>query len=112
MFESLRVLHYQKYGCDLELILFQFYTNPLEIMAIQLREVEYYRRKERSIGVSVVVNEDNFFSRSEIQRRDFLRDIIVTKLELLRKTVKRGKLDTNIELLLLEVKMLLGEWRI
>ena len=112
VFDKLGVLGFEKYGQDLELILFQFYTNPLEIVAIRLREVEYYRRKERAIGVSVVVNERNFFNGSEMERQDFLRDIIVTKLELLGKTVKRGKLDTNIDLLQQDVKKLLGEWRV
>lgn len=89
----------QDYGNDLKLILFQFYINPHPIELENIEEVESYRKKERSIGLSVIVNNDNFFNKTEFERYEFLKKSILHKLDLLKNVVLQKKLDTKIELL-------------
>lgn len=71
-----------------------------------LRETGNYRRKEKSIGLPVIIHDENFFNRSDLERRRFLKDVILEKLALLAKVVKRNKLDTDIELLKSDVESL------
>ena len=73
-----------------------------------LKEIENYRKKEKSIGVSIVVTDENFFNKSEEGRYNFLKDSILQKLGLLNESVKKKKLDTNMELLIDDVKKVLA----
>ncbi len=61
-----------KYGADLELILLQYEVFPDREAEANLSEIERYRPKERSIGIPVVVNSENFFDKNENERRKFL----------------------------------------
>ena len=97
--DTLKQLNYADYGKDLILVLFQFYVNPLPHMEQILKEIEPYRKKEKSIGIPIIVTDENFFSKSEEGRFNFLKQSILKKLDLLTEVVKKRKLDTNIELL-------------
>ncbi len=104
-----RKLKRKDYGRDLELILFQFYVNPLTIQLENLKEIERYRKKEKSIGIPVVVTGENFFSKSEATRFAFLKQSIVQKLDVLAKVVTRNKLDTKIGLLKSDLEKCLSD---
>ena len=106
--DALKKLEREDYGNDLVLILFQFYVNPIPILAQNLKEIEAYRKKERSIGIPIIVNDDNFFSKPESERYDFLKQSILQKLDLLAKLIKRRKLDTKIDLLKSDVRKALS----
>ncbi|WP_461639615.1 hypothetical protein [Labilibaculum euxinus] len=95
--ETLKKLSYENYGKDMKRILFQFYVNPIPYELQNLKEIENYRKKEKSIGIPIIVNEENFFSKSEPERVDFIKISILQKLDLLSEVVKKKKLDTNIE---------------
>jgi hypothetical protein len=97
--DTLKQLNHKDYGNDLVLILFQFYVNPLPIQSEGLKEIESYRKKEKSIGISIVVNDENFFNKPEKDRHLFLRQSILRKLGLLSEVISRRKLDTKIDLL-------------
>jgi hypothetical protein len=97
--DSLKKLKYENYGNDLKLALFQFYVNPIEYELDNLKPIESYRKNEKSIGIPIIINEENFFSKSEQERYNFLKTSILDKLDLLAEVVKKKKLDTNIELL-------------
>lgn len=56
----LKSLSYADYGRDLKRILFQFYIMPCDYERIHIKEIEQYRKKEKSIGIPVVV-ERSFF---------------------------------------------------
>lgn len=99
-------LNYQNYGKDLELILFQFYINPIPYLLSSIEEIEKYRKKEKSIGIPIVVTDDNFFNISEENRYIFLIKEILDKIDVLEKVVKKKKLDTNVELLKSNIKEL------
>jgi hypothetical protein len=73
----------------------------------KLKEIESYRKNEKSIGIPIIVNEDNFFSKSEEGRQEFLRQSIFQKLELLAEVVKKKKLDTDMELLKSDLEKIL-----
>ncbi|QHV95639.1 hypothetical protein [Spirosoma endbachense] len=93
----LKKLKHTHYGKDLELILFQFYVNPLLVELQNMKEIENYRKKEKAIGIPIIINGENFFSKPEEGRFDFLKEAILQKLDLLTVVVKRKKLDTQVE---------------
>jgi hypothetical protein len=96
---TLKKLKREDYGKDLELVLFQFYVSPLPITLQNLKEIESYRKKEKSIGVPIIINNENFFSKSKEARFIFLQESILQKLDLVAEIIKRRKLDTKIDLL-------------
>jgi len=98
----------ETYGKDLMIILFQFYVNPLPIELQNLKEIEPYRKKEKAIGIPIIVNDENFFSKSEEGRYNFLKQSILQKLDLLAEVVKKKKLDTNMEQLKTDVQEILN----
>ena len=97
--KTLKKLNRESYGSDMSLILFEFYVNPIPYMLQNLKEIEAYRKKEKSIGIPIIVNAENFFDQSEEGRYNFLKQSIFQKLDILAEVVKKKKLDTNIELL-------------
>lgn len=101
--EPLKTLKRRDYGGHLDLALLMFYVLPLLEELTYLKEINRYRPKERSVGIPIIIHDENFFNRSDYERRVFLRTTILEKLDLLAKVVKRNKLDTNIELLKTDV---------
>jgi len=97
--DTLKKLEHENYGKDLKLVLFQFYVNPISIQVQCLKEIENYRKNEKSIGIPIIVNDENFFSKSEEERYNFLKLSILQKMDLLAEVVKKKKLDTNMVLL-------------
>jgi len=95
--EPLKKLKHKDYGKDLILALFQFYVNPIPIVEQSLKEIEPYRKKEKSIGIPIIINDKTFFSKSEEDRYNFLKQSILQKLDVLSEIVKKKKLDTDIE---------------
>lgn len=95
--KELKRLNYENYGKDLKLALFQFYVNPIAYELQHLKEIESYRKNEKSIGIPIVINDENFFSKSEEERYKFLKESILRKMDLLEDVVKKRKLDTNVE---------------
>ena len=106
--DILKKLKHEDYGNDLKLILFQFYVNPIPCELEHLEPIERYRKKEKSIGIPIVVNNDNFFSKSEEERYHFLQQSIFEKMDILAEVVKRKKLDTKMDLLKSDLKRILG----
>ncbi|WPU92475.1 hypothetical protein SNE25_24410 [Mucilaginibacter sabulilitoris] len=105
--DTLQKLRNETYGKDLAIILFQFYVKPIPYLLQNLKEIENYRKNEKSIGIPIIVTDENFFNKSELDRRAFLKQAILTKLELLAEVVKKKKLDTNIALLKADVAKML-----
>jgi hypothetical protein len=105
--DTLKKLKHKDYGEGLTLILFQFYVSPLPIQLENLPEIERYRKKEKAIGIPVIVNRENFFSKPEETRRAFLKQSIFQKLNLLAEIIKKRKLDTKIDLLKSDLEKLL-----
>jgi hypothetical protein len=95
--DTLKSLNYKDYGKDLILALFQFYVNPIAYELENLKEIESYRKREKSIGIPIVINNENFFSKQEEDRISFITTTIFKKLDLLEEVVKKRKLDTDIE---------------
>ncbi len=105
---KLKRLSYEDYGKDLKLILLQFYVKPMQLELKNLKEIESYRKKEKAIGVPIVITEDNFFNKKEKDRRDFLKKIILDKMNVLEDVVKKRKLDTNMSNLKLDLEHILS----
>lgn len=95
----LKRINHEDYGKDLVLILFEFNVKPTSIELEAIKEIGSYRKKEKSIGIPIIVNDENFFNQSEEERYNFLKQAIFHKLDLLAEVIKKKKLDTNIELL-------------
>ena len=101
---TLKKLNNEDYGNDLELALFQFYIKPIPYLLQNLKEIESYRKKEKAIGIPVIVTDENFFNKSEEERYQFLRRSIFQKLDLLAEVIKKKKLDTNMEKLKIDLE--------
>lgn len=105
---ELKRLKHEDYGKDVRLILFQFYLNPFSDELQSLKEIESYRKSEKSVGVPIIVTDDNFFNKSEEERYYFLKESILKKIEPLAEVVKKRKLDTKMGLLKSDLKNLLN----
>ena len=97
--KTLKKLNRESYGNDMSLILFQFYVNPIPYVLQNLKEIEAYRKKEKSVAIPIIVNAENFFNQSVEGRYNFLKQTIFQKLDVLAGVVNKKKLDTKIELL-------------
>jgi hypothetical protein len=107
--DILAKLKHEDYGKDLELALFEFNVKPSQDELRHIREIDYYRKKEKSIGIPVIVTDENFFNQSEEGRYEFLKQTILRKLDLLAAVVKRRKMDTRMELLKSDLQKLFDE---
>ena len=107
--DTLKQLNHEDYGKDLKLALFQFYVNPIQYKLENLKEIESYRKNEKSIGIPIIINDKNFFSKSEKERYAFLRRSIFEKLDVLAEVVKKKKLDTRVDILKAELDKI---WKI
>lgn len=106
--DTLKKLKHQDYGNDLTLILFQFYVKPIPLELQSLKEIDGYRKKEKSIGIPIIVTDENFFSQSEEGRYNFLKQTVLQKMDILTEVVKKKKLDTKMELLKADLQKLLS----
>lgn len=96
------------YGEDLKLALFEFYVNPTPAELKYFKEIESYRKKEKAIGIPIIITDENFFNKSEEERYEFLKVSIMKKMDLLEAVVKRRKLDTNMKQLKSDLVKLLS----
>ena len=86
--------------------------NPIPYLSSALKKIESFRPSEKSIGVCIIVNGENFFSKSEEERYIFLKSEIWDRILLVEKMVKRRKMDTNMELLKEDLRKILDEWKV
>lgn len=105
--EQLKSLKWQAFGQDFHLILFEIYVNPIPYERQALKEMGNYRRKEKSIGIPIILDWENFFGLSESDRQNFFHSTILKRLDMLKEKVKRSKLDLDIEKLILQTDKLL-----
>jgi hypothetical protein len=105
---TLKKLKHEDYGKDLVLALFQFNVKPTPMELQRLKEIEPYRSKEKAIGIPIIVTDENFFSKPEEGRYNFLKQSIFQKLDLLAEVVKKKKLDTNMEQLKTDLQKILN----
>ncbi len=94
--QVLKKLHKEEYGYDLVLILYEFYVNPLDIKIKKLKEIGIYRKKEKSIGIPIIINKENFFSKNDAEKKIWIKETIIKRIDLLDKKVKANKLDTKL----------------
>jgi len=106
--DTLKKLKHKDYGKDMMMILFEFYVNPIPYLLQNLKEIDSYRKNEKSIAVRIVVTDENFFSKSEEGRYSFLKQSVLQKLDLLAEVVKKKKLDTKMDLLKSDLQKLLS----
>ena len=99
----------EDYGTDISLILFEFYINPIPYLRENLKEIGSYRKKEKSIGIPTLLDNENFFNLNKNEQNEYLKNTILNKLTLVKEKVKRNKLNFNIDELILDVKKLYVE---
>ena len=96
----------------MDLILFQFYVNPIPYQLPGIKEIERFRPSEKAVGVNIIANEENFFNKPEIEHCTFLKAEIWSRILLVEKMIKRRKMDTDIELLKEDLQKILDEWKV
>jgi hypothetical protein len=95
--DKLKRLKIKDYGNDLILVLFEFNVKPTPIELSYLKEIGSYRKKEKSIGIPIIITDENFFNKTEEERYRFLKEVILNKMDLLENVVKKKKLDTDVK---------------
>lgn len=103
----LKKIQYSDYGQDLKRILFQFYVLPCDYERVHIRDIENYRKREKAIGISIIIESD-FFQYSDTQRKCILVSSIISKIEELKEIIEKNSLDTNFEQLVLDLRQELG----
>ena len=104
----LKKVVFNSYGKDIKLILFEFYINPIIEQFKYIEKDISYKRKEKSIGIPIVITDDNFFSKSESEKKRFLESIIFEKLRLLTEYVEKKKLDIHTELIIKDLQQVIA----
>lgn len=105
----LKKIQYSDYGQDLKRILFQFYVLPCDYERVHIRNIENYRKREKAIGISIIIESD-FFQYSDAQRKCILVSSIISKTEELKEIIEKNRLDTNFEQLVLDLRQELGSY--
>lgn len=104
----IKSLNHRDYGIDLQRVLFQFYVNPYDVQIQSIKEVGAFRQKEKAIGVSKIVNDQNFFQLNHIERQKFIKQAIMEKVGQLKLILRNKKLDTNFDLLISDLSQVLS----
>lgn len=65
--KKLKELRAKGYGKDVSTILLQFSVCSVMKGSIPVKDIENYRPKEKSIGVWIAVNNENFFQKGEAE---------------------------------------------
>ena len=104
---NLKKLKIEDYGKDLNLVLLEFHVKPTPTELSYLKEIESYRKKEKAIGIPIIVTDENFFSKTEEERYRFLKEAILNKMDLLENVVKKKKLDTDVKKLKSDIDRIL-----
>ena len=105
----LKNIQYSDYGQDLKRILFQFYVLPCDYERVHIRDIENYRKREKAIGISIIIESD-FFQYSDAQRKCILVSSIISKTEELKEIIEKNRFDTNFEQLVLDLRQELGSY--
>ena len=105
--DKLKRLKIKDYGNDLILVLFEFNVKPTPIELSYLKEIGSYRKKEKSIGIPIIITDENFFNKTEEERYRFLKEVILNKMDLLENVVKKKKLDTDVKKLKADIDRIL-----
>ena len=109
----LKKLKYNDYGTDLKLILLQFYVNPIPYMLQNLKSIETYRKKEKSIGIPIIIDQSFFSLKLVSEKIDFLKSVILYKISNdLHNTVKLKKIDIDFSLFKHDLEELLNSYKI
>lgn len=105
----LKPILYEEYGTNLHLILLQFFIGPFDFERNRLRKIEGYRKKEKSISLTFII-EKEFFSLSDDGRKAFIRESVLSRLSELPSIIKKKKLDTDFERLYNDITNALSAW--
>jgi hypothetical protein len=65
--EILSEIKWMNYGKDFQIILFEFYVNPIPYERNNIKEIGNYSRKEKSIGLPIILDQDGFFKHNSKQ---------------------------------------------
>lgn len=98
----------EKYGKDIDLILFECHLKPSHTEIEIFKDKVSFRKKERSMGVSVIFNERDFFNHSAETRLLILKKSLIDKLSLLENRVKSKKIDLDVVRLKADMSAILG----
>ena len=105
---TLKTLVNKDYGSDLVLVLFEFYVSPWLSWRQSIKDIEY-RKNEKSIGIPIIIDQDNFFDRNERERLAFLKRVLMQKMDILKEVVIQKKLATRIDNLISDLVKILEE---
>jgi hypothetical protein len=103
---KLAKLKRKDYGIDVEIILFQFYINPIPYLRNNLKEIANFKRKEKSFRIPVILNFGKFNRLADKEKELFMRKTLLNKLDLLYVRKNRNNFDLNIDKLKHDIELL------
>lgn len=81
--KKLSHLKWKNYGNDLKIILFKIHVNPIPYEKKHLKEIGEYNPNEKSIEMSIILENENFFKLTKKDQEQFFVKSIVNKLEII-----------------------------
>ena len=103
---QMSVFLHRDYGVDLRSIEFQFHILPDSYERNSIHTITPYAKSLRQICVSIIVEEE-FFAMSEPKRVAWIKQKLLWVMPLVEEEVKKRRLDTQIDRLSDEVKIVL-----
>ncbi|MGS0749244.1 hypothetical protein [Halpernia sp. GG3] len=104
--KSLYSTELKNYSSDINLILFEFYLNPIPEQKIKYEQkIIDYRKKEKAIGIRFFITDNNFFKKNESERLFYIIEMILEKLYSLKEFCLKKKLSLNFPALITEVEL-------
>jgi hypothetical protein len=99
----------KNYGNDVEMILFEFYINPIMEQFKYIAKGFTFKKKQKAIGIPIVITDDNFFNKPENIKIQIIKETIVEKMILLFEYIKNKKINIQLDILINELKNKLYE---
>lgn len=91
---------------ELNLILFKFYINPIEYYLKNLEQVSF-SKKEKAIDYSIIINQENFFEKTEKERKEFIQNEILKGLHVMGEILKQKNILVNLDVLIKDFELIL-----
>ncbi|UOE40229.1 hypothetical protein MTP09_09920 [Chryseobacterium suipulveris] len=94
--ERLSSVNTHNFEGNIDLVLFEFYLNPIDNLAIKIDKKPIdYRQNEKALGIRISITNDNFFNLKE-DKIKLLLGLMIEKVNLLNDFIKSKKIEFNV----------------
>jgi hypothetical protein len=105
------VLKKENYGNDMQLLLIQYYVEGRFSNYLPSQpKLGNYVKKNKDIAVAIGVTREQFHSRNEFERREFIVDSTLSAIKLVKERLLKKKLDIDFNRLIDDVQEITVEY--